>query len=203
MYKIFFYDRLLGICSDWATCSSRPNAIIYKVMKNSEIKNIVKQFQVNREMMELWLLTENPEEVMNEVTSLFTLIEAAGGLVYNTCDDLLLIFRHEHWDLPKGKHEPGETMAETAMREVEEECGIGALTLFKLLGYSYHIYRDKEIFFLKKTHWFSMQYGGHAPLVLQEAEGIKQAQWVAMDKLAEYFPKMFSSIADLLHRVIA
>ncbi|MDR2449131.1 MAG: NUDIX domain-containing protein [Prevotellaceae bacterium] len=154
-------------------------------------------------MMELWLLTENPEEAMNEVTSLFTLIEAAGGLVYNTRDDLLLIFRHEHWDLPKGKHEPGETMAETAMREVEEECGIAALTLFEQLACSYHIYKDGDAFFLKKTHWFSMQYGGHAPLTLQEAEGIKQAQWVAMDKLAEYFPKMFSSIADLLHRVIS
>jgi 8-oxo-dGTP pyrophosphatase MutT (NUDIX family) len=202
MYKIFFYDRLLGICNDWATCSNRPNAIIYKVMKNSEIKNTIQQFQENREMIELWLFTENPEEVMHEVISCFTLIEAGGGLVYNTRGDLLLIFRHEHWDLPKGKHEPGETMAETALREVEEECGIGDLTLYNLLGYSYHIYKDKDDLFLKKTHWFSMQYGGHAPLVLQEAEGIKQAQWVEPARLPDYFPKMFSSIADLLHRVI-
>ena len=203
MYKIFFYDRVLGICSDWAMCDSQPNAIIYKVMKNSEIKNIITQFRINRDMVELWLLTENPEEVMNEVASLFTLIEASGGLVRNTAGELLLIFRHEHWDLPKGKHEPGETMAETAMREVEEECGIGELTLFNLLAHSYHIYKDEDTFLLKKTHWFSMQYDGRAPLVVQETEGIKQAQWVAMSRLPEYFPKMFSSIADLLQHVIS
>lgn len=172
-------------------------------MKISEIKNIVGQFQENRDMIELWLFTENPEEAMNEVVSSFTLIEAAGGLVYNAAGDLLLIFRHEHWDLPKGKCEPGETMPETALREVEEECGIGDLTLYNLMGYSYHIYKDKETSFLKKTHWFSMRCSGHAPLVVQEAEGIKQAQWVAPSHLPEYFPKMFSSIADLLHRVIS
>jgi 8-oxo-dGTP pyrophosphatase MutT (NUDIX family) len=203
MYKIFFYERLLGICSDWAVCSSRPNAIIYKGIKISEIKNIITQFQTNREMVELWLLTESPEEVMNEVAALFTLVEAGGGLVRNTSGDLLLIFRHDHWDLPKGKQEPGETMAETALREVEEECGIGELMLFNLVAHSYHIYKDAGTFLLKKTHWFSMQYDGSAPLVVQEAEGIKQAQWVETSRLPEYFPKMFSSIADLLHRVIS
>jgi 8-oxo-dGTP pyrophosphatase MutT (NUDIX family) len=172
-------------------------------MKISEIKNIIRQFQENRDMVELWLFTENPEEAMNEVMSLYTLMEAGGGVVHNTQGELLLIFRHEHWDLPKGKREPGETMAETALREVEEECGIGDLTLFNLLAHSYHIYKDKETFFLKKTHWFSMRYSGHAPFVLQEAEGIAQAQWVAAAHLPEYFPKMFSSIADLLHRVIS
>jgi hypothetical protein len=33
---------------------------------------------------------------------------------------------------------------------------------------------------------------------LQEAEGIKQAQWVAVAQLPEYFPRMFASIADVL-----
>jgi 8-oxo-dGTP pyrophosphatase MutT (NUDIX family) len=202
MYKIFFYDRVLVICNNWTTCCSQPNAIIYKVMKISEIKNIIKQFQKNRDMTELWLFTENPEETMNEVVSLYTLIEAGGGIVHNTRGELLLIFRHECWDLPKGKCEPGETIAETALREVGEECGISDLTLFNLLAHSYHIYKDKETFFLKKTHWFSMQYNGHAPLVLQEAEGIKQAQWVTVTHLPEYFPGMFSSIVDLLRRVI-
>jgi 8-oxo-dGTP pyrophosphatase MutT (NUDIX family) len=202
MYKIFFFDRLIGICNDWATCHSRPNAIFYKVTKKSEIKNIIERFQQNRDMIELWLFTEKPEEAMSEVCALFTLIEAGGGVVRNAAGELLLILRHERWDLPKGKHEPGETMAETALREVEEECGIGDLTLYALLGYSYHVYKDTDAVYLKKTHWFSMQCSGHAPLVLQEEEGIKQAQWVTPAQLPEYFPKMFSSIADLLQRVV-
>jgi 8-oxo-dGTP pyrophosphatase MutT (NUDIX family) len=203
MYKIFFYDRLFGICNDWAACSSMPNAIIYKVTKKSEIKNIIGRFQQNRRMIELWLFAENPEEAMDEVSHLFTLIEAGGGLVRNASGELLLILRHDHWDLPKGKRETGENMSETALREVEEECGISGLTLHNLLGHSYHIYKDREnTVYLKRTHWFSMQYDGHAPLVVQEAEGIKQARWVAPAQLPEYFPKMFPSIADLLQRVI-
>jgi 8-oxo-dGTP pyrophosphatase MutT (NUDIX family) len=174
---------------------------MYKVTKKSEIKNIVAQFQGNQSMIELWLFTENPGEALDEVASMFTLIEAGGGLVRNACGELLLILRHERWDLPKGKREPGETMAETALREVEEECGLGGLTLFNLLGHTYHIYKDKDTLFLKKTHWFSMAYGGHAPLVLQEEEGITQAQWVTPARLPDYYSNMFSSIADLLQQL--
>ncbi|MDR3185139.1 MAG: NUDIX domain-containing protein [Prevotellaceae bacterium] len=201
MYKIFFYDRLVGICNDWATCS-RPNAIVCKGTKKSEIKNIVSRFRQNRAMRELWLLTENPEEALDEVAALFTLIEAAGGVVRNAQGELLLIFRHGHWDLPKGKRESGEAMAETALREVEEECGISGLMLHHLLGYSYHVYGNGEADALKKTHWFSMRYDGHAPLVVQEAEGIEEARWVTPAQLPAYFPKMFSSIVDLLQRVV-
>ena len=114
MYKIFFYDRLLGICNNWSTCSNRPNAIAYKGTKKSEIKNIIERFRQRREMIELWLFAENPEEAMAEVASLFTLIEAGGGLVRNASGELLLIFRHNQWDLPKGKCEPCESISGAA-----------------------------------------------------------------------------------------
>ncbi|WP_436925231.1 NUDIX hydrolase [Halosimplex amylolyticum] len=43
-------------------------------------------------------------------------------------DDRALLIRHEgepdRWGTPGGGHEPGETMAETARREVREETGI-------------------------------------------------------------------------------
>jgi ADP-ribose pyrophosphatase YjhB (NUDIX family) len=202
MHKIFFSDRLLVICNDWATCSNRPDAIMYKVMKISEIDATVRLFQDNKDMLELWLLTENPDAVMKEVASLFIPVNAAGGLVHNAQGELLLIFRHEHWDLPKGKRELRETMAGAAMREVKEECGIEALVQHEALAYSYHVYKELDSLILKKTHWFSMRCSGHEPLVLQEAEGIKQAEWVAVAQLPEYFPRMFPSIADLLQRVI-
>jgi 8-oxo-dGTP pyrophosphatase MutT (NUDIX family) len=202
MYKIFINDRILGINDDWQVCAIRPNAIVYKVIKNSEIKSIVDHFQENQAIQELWLLSERPEDVMKEVISQFALVEAAGGLVRNTKGELLLIFRHEHWDLPKGKHEPGETIPETALREVEEECGINQLTLFDLLTPSYHIYKENGIPLLKKTYWYTMQYAGNAPLVPQEAEGIREARWVPMDQIPIYIPKMFSSITDVVRHLI-
>jgi hypothetical protein len=38
----------------------------------------------------------------------FTLIEAAGGLVKNKENKILMIFRRGKWDLPKGKLDKGE-----------------------------------------------------------------------------------------------
>ena len=52
-------------------------------------------------------------------------IIAAGGLVTNENNELLMIFRRGKWDLPKGKLDKGETIEECAIREVEEETGIG------------------------------------------------------------------------------
>lgn len=51
----------------------------------------------------------------------------AGALVQDERDRVLLI-RHAgspaQWSHPGGEHEPGETMEETALREVREETGI-------------------------------------------------------------------------------
>jgi len=58
-----------------------------------------------------------------------TAVYAAGGVVWRVVDDklrVLLIHRTKYRDvtLPKGKVDPGETLAETAVREIREETGI-------------------------------------------------------------------------------
>ena len=58
-----------------------------------------------------------------------TAVYAAGGVVWRLIDDkirVLLIHRTKYRDLtlPKGKVDPGETLAETAVREIREETGI-------------------------------------------------------------------------------
>ncbi|AOX46756.1 MULTISPECIES: NUDIX domain-containing protein [unclassified Microbacterium] len=58
-----------------------------------------------------------------------TAIYAAGGVVWRVVDGklrVLLIHRTKYRDLtlPKGKVDPGETLAETAVREIREETGI-------------------------------------------------------------------------------
>lgn len=55
-------------------------------------------------------------------------IRAAGGLVHRkggTAIEVLVVHRprYEDWSLPKGKLDPGETLEEAALREVEEETG--------------------------------------------------------------------------------
>ncbi|MFE5407717.1 NUDIX domain-containing protein [Microbacterium sp. NPDC056569] len=58
-----------------------------------------------------------------------TAVYAAGGVVWRVADDklrVLLIHRTKYRDvtLPKGKVDPGEMLAETAVREIHEETGI-------------------------------------------------------------------------------
>ncbi len=58
-----------------------------------------------------------------------TAIYAAGGVVWRIVDDklrILVIHRTRYRDvtLPKGKVDPGEMLAETAVREIREETGI-------------------------------------------------------------------------------
>src|SRR6478752_9879511 len=56
-------------------------------------------------------------------------VRAAGGLIVRERNDEVEIAlvhrpRYDDWTLPKGKLEPGETEAEGALREVEEETGL-------------------------------------------------------------------------------
>ena len=52
-----------------------------------------------------------------------TLTFAAGGLLRRADGRICLVHRprYDDWSLPKGKVEPGETLVETAVREVTEE----------------------------------------------------------------------------------
>ena len=54
-------------------------------------------------------------------------VRAAGCVVHDDAGNMLLISRNNRWDLPKGKVEPGETLLQAALREVEEETGITPL----------------------------------------------------------------------------
>ena len=58
-------------------------------------------------------------------------IRAAGGVVWRRDGDdrpaLVLVVhrpRYDDWSLPKGKADPGESDADCALREVEEETGL-------------------------------------------------------------------------------
>ncbi|MDR0295854.1 MAG: NUDIX domain-containing protein [Prevotellaceae bacterium] len=198
MYKIFFNDRVLSICNNWQQCSQGLNAINYKVTKKNEIKSIIEQFQQNSAMQELCLCVDDIEDTMNEFVSLFSFVEAAGGVVCNNNDEWLLIYRHEHWDLPKGVVESGETILETALREVKEECGIDKLILCGFIASTYHTYEKNDNIILKKTHWYSMKYTGVTLPVPQKEEGITEVRWVSREALPEYLPRMFPSVKEVI-----
>lgn len=119
-------------------------------------------------------------------------VTAAGGVVYqqrdNNVPQVVLIFRRDVWDLPKGKIEEGETIKECAVREVAEEIGLANQPKINfVLTDTYHEYEEDGIQFGKTTHWFGMQLesvpeNGFNP---QLEEDIKKVRWVALPKAKE------------------
>jgi hypothetical protein len=54
-------------------------------------------------------LADEPERCFHDLSQNFNIIEAAGGVVENPNNQVLMIFRLGKWDLPKGKVDTGET----------------------------------------------------------------------------------------------
>ena len=64
--------------------------------------------------------------------------------------------------LPKGKPDPGETLEETALREVEEETGLVARVTAPLGSVSYH-YGEGAAKVAKRVHFFLIELVSDAP----------------------------------------
>lgn len=130
----------------------------------------------------------------------FRCIEAAGGVVETPDGKVLFIFRRGHWDLPKGKIDPGETVAQAALREVAEETGLARMQLGDPLGQTYHMYREeKKGRVLKITHWFRMS-APESALVPQQEEDIEQAVWLPPLELLDRPGKVYKNIMDILDK---
>lgn len=126
----------------------------------------------------------------------YTLIHAAGGIVSNEFDEILMIFRLNCWDFPKGKVEAGEHWETAALREVEEETGLHDITLREPLPNTYHTYTLHGTPILKITHWYAM----HAPaqaLTPQTEEEISQAVWVPRTAVSDRLRNSYPSLQQL------
>lgn len=138
------------------------------------------------------------EELQYYFRRVFKYVKAAGGLVRNDKGEYLFIFRKGKWDIPKGKMEKGELPVESAIREVEEECGISGLTVLKELTNTYHTYsfRGKEV--LKKTYWFIMETTYAGSLVPQIEEEITEVRWVKREDWGMIRENTFNGILEVL-----
>lgn len=153
---------------------------------------------ISKIVAEQQFVSENPEEQMNNFFSNFKNLEAAGGIVVRD-EELLFIKRNGFWDIPKGKREKDETPEETAVREIEEECGLnGKLTIRKKLIDTFHTYEFKNKSVLKKTHWFLLDYSGKKFTNPQLEEGITEVIWLNSKGLKTIKEKTYASIIDVL-----
>ncbi len=191
MYKVFYYEKPL-------TLSEKPvpeakNLTFFNEGQFDEALALLK----NDDASHVHIYHHNLEKLWEKFINHFYYLEAAGGLVRNSDDKILFIYRLEKWDLPKGKVEVGETTELAAVREVEEECGINQLKIIKFITNTYHIYFDTKLH-LKSTFWYEMYYDGNEELIPQIEEGIGIAKWKSKYEIPELLNQTYENIKIVL-----
>ncbi len=199
--KIYFDDKPLFLATERdALIESyihHDDAVFIDELDPHTVKSMIHEMQQPQVHAGVFLHPDM-DELQKALFKKFTRIQAAGGLVRNEKNEILLIFRRGKWDLPKGKLDEGESLEECALREVEEETGLKKLQLIAPLLVTWHTYHEGTKFILKESHWYTMIATGNQDLVPQTEEDIHEIKWVAIADLAPYLNNSFPSIVDVL-----
>jgi 8-oxo-dGTP pyrophosphatase MutT (NUDIX family) len=209
MYSLFFNNRRIIIYSnnepkerDQQTIKhliEDPSTVHFFPGNDQKIEELPFIFNNLTNIKQLMISSKDQEDTFNKLCKNLTKITAGGGLVTNNKGELLLILRNELWDLPKGKQEEGENIETTALREVEEECGIKNLQIKEKICEIYHTYLNSENnLTVKCTHWFHMEYQGkETQTIPQREENIEQIVWIKPSELPKYLNNTYESIKEL------
>ncbi|WP_341227224.1 NUDIX domain-containing protein [uncultured Arcticibacterium sp.] len=147
-------------------------------------------------------LVNNIEDAKETIFAEYKIVNAAGGLVLNKENKILMIHRLGKWDFPKGKAEKGETIRETALREVEEECNVKVALIDKYY-ISYHTYLHKNQRVLKRTYWYEMRLISDAHMAPQENEGIDDVKWMNASEMYKALFKSYPSILNVAKNMLS
>ena len=172
MYKVFVNDKPII----FTTSLKNEEGYVVYIYKNTIIDELIYKLKLGK-VKGVYLFTSNLEEDWELFKMGFKVLVAAGGLVLNEKKEILFIYRGSKWDLPKGRQEKGEKVEETAIREVEEECGIINLKIDKKLIKTYHFFIQKGKHRLKETHWYLMSSSYKGILTPQLEEGITKVMF--------------------------
>jgi 8-oxo-dGTP pyrophosphatase MutT (NUDIX family) len=201
MIRVYIADTPVSFVSDQEPIPHQ-NGVMYTSFDSKEtLSMFLEPLEKHYGIKHLVIHHSDPESAFHKFSKLFKIIEAAGGVVYAPDGNRLLIFRNGKWDLPKGKIEKGEETKAAALREVEEECGLGELKIGNELPSTYHTYIQGEERILKKTHWFEMRVKEASSLSPQLEEGITEAKWLNAAQVKKALENTYPSIHDILEGV--
>lgn len=195
MIKVFVDDKPLVFAENF----SDENYIRYtKLPSPQQLTDDFKKSDINGG----FFMTHQVEHDFNQFSSQFKVIFAAGGVIFNADDKLLMIKRLGKWDLPKGKMDEGESAEETALREVCEETGVCHAKIISQLDDTYHIYQLRGQYILKRTYWFRMLSDTSEKIKPQTEEDILEVKWKNKVEVKTALKNSYGSVRDLLSKYI-
>ena len=191
MYKVFINKLSIILTSKNKSLSKENSFLLTSITLNEILKKV-------RKHKKIFLYHPKKSELLKVFKSKIKVIFASGGIVRNDNNQILFIYRRGKWDLPKGKAEKGESIRETAVREVIEETGIEKLKIDKYFSNTFHIVRNNKKYFLKETSWFLMSSNFKGKLKPQLNEGIKSVKWKTFDDAKKIKKKTYGNISIIL-----
>ena len=191
MYKVFINKLSIILTSKNKSLSQENSFLLSSITLNEILKKV-------RKHKKIFLYHPKKSELLKVFKSKIKVIFASGGIVKNDNNQILFIYRRGKWDLPKGKAEKGESIRETAVREVMEETGIAKPKIDKYFSNTFHIVRNNKKYFLKETSWFLMSSNFKGKLKPQLNEGIKSVKWKTFDDAKKIKKKTYGNISIIL-----
>lgn len=201
-YKIYFNEGAIIITDSPSALKGIPNLYF---IGDDELHKSFKILTSNESFgkpMTFGLIAPEPQETFKEFSEDYTVIQAAGGLVFNKENELLTIKRNGLWDLPKGKIEKHEDQRAAALREVMEETGINMINISDKIGETYHAYYEDDVILLKETHWYAMNSSGKSNLKPQTEEGISEVKFAPLSWFKSDEFQSYNSVRDIVAKVL-
>lgn len=201
-YKIYFNEGALVIAESPADLRGLSNLYYIGDDEMHKSFSILTTSESNGKVLNFGLISPDPEATFNEFVGNYTVIQSAGGLVFNKEGQLLTIKRNGIWDMPKGKIEKHEDQRAAALREVMEETGLNMINISDKVGETYHAYLEDGATMLKQTHWYFMNANAKSKLKPQEEEGISEVKWADTDWFRGEEFKSYQSIHDIVNKAL-
>ena len=106
---------------------------------------------------------------------------SSGGVIYYKKDDgyyfCLILDAYNKWTFPKGHVEKGESLEETALRELEEETGLKKLKIKKYLGETeIKVHKPNKKSFCKLIKYFLIE-AQENKIIIPHTKEIKDVRW--------------------------
>ncbi len=196
-YIVYYLDRSFIITNN----VSKNDNVNNSIYEPEDILKSLNNFETNIKIKDFYFYTKHIEKAWLILKNNYKFIEAAGGVVKNSKGEILVIYRLNKWDFPKGKIEKGENPEQAAIREISEECGINGHKIISKICDTYHTYilNDKKI--LKKTYWFNLIIEGDPKLVPQSIENIEKAIWINLEDFKKKLNESYPSIRQVFNRL--
>jgi 8-oxo-dGTP pyrophosphatase MutT (NUDIX family) len=197
---IYINERPLLILSTHQAIPARyKEAALFTEPDTQTIEETLQALETGKSSATIFIQPDT-EALLETVKSYFTVLVAAGGLITNDEEEVLMMFRRDKWDLPKGKQDDGESLETCALREVKEETGLHNVQIEHKITETLHYYTYKEKRILKHAYWYKMKFTGTELTIPQIEEDIVDIQWIKPEHLGKYLKFSYQNIIDVFEK---